>query len=69
MSGVDIRTVQELMGHADINMAMRYAHMSPDHKSGAMEAMERRFSGKSPTNFHNTPSEGDLGEAAKVMSI
>ena len=27
MSGVDIRTVQELMGHADINMTMWYAHM------------------------------------------
>ena len=69
MSGVDIRTVRELMGHADVNMAMRYTHMSPNHKSCAMETMERRFSGKSPANFHNTPSEGDLGEAAKVMSI
>jgi len=66
MSGVDIRTMQELMGHAGINMAMRYAHMSPGHKSGAME---RRFSGKSPENFDNTPSEGDLGAAAKVIAI
>ena len=52
---MDIRTTQELMGHADINMTMRYAHLSPDHKRGAMEAMESQFSGKSAANFHNTP--------------
>ncbi len=69
MSGVDIRTVQELMGHADINMTMRYAHLSPDHKRGAMEAMERQFSGKSPANFHNTPSEGVLGNVEKTVFI
>ena len=69
MAGVDIRTVQELMGHADITMTMRYAHLSPDHKRGAMEAMESRFPGKSPANFHNTPSERDLGEIEKVISI
>jgi integrase len=28
MSGVDIRTVQELLGHKDIKMTMRYSHLS-----------------------------------------
>lgn len=31
MAGVDIRTVQELMGHKDIKMTMRYAHLSKPH--------------------------------------
>ena len=31
MAGVDIRTVQELMGHSRITMTMRYAHLSPAH--------------------------------------
>ncbi len=31
MAGVDIRTVQELMGHSTITMTMRYAHLSPAH--------------------------------------
>jgi site-specific recombinase XerD len=31
MAGVDIRTVQELMGHSTITMTMRYAHLSPTH--------------------------------------
>lgn len=32
MAGVDIRTVQELMGHKSITMTMRYAHLSPKHR-------------------------------------
>lgn len=31
MAGVDIRTVQELMGHKDIKMTMRYSHLSSTH--------------------------------------
>jgi len=37
MSGVDLKTVQELMGHKTINMTLRYAHLSPDHKRKAVE--------------------------------
>jgi site-specific recombinase XerD len=33
MGGVDIRTVQELLGHKDISMTMRYSHLAPDHMS------------------------------------
>lgn len=56
MAGVDLRTVQELMGHKDIKQTMRYAHLSPQHKRTAMETLESRTRGKSPINFHNTPS-------------
>lgn len=31
MASVDIRTVQELMGHRDIKMTMRYSHLSNAH--------------------------------------
>lgn len=31
MAGVDIRTVQELMGHKDIKMTLRYSHLSSFH--------------------------------------
>ena len=31
MAGVDIETVQELMGHSTITMTMRCAHLSPAH--------------------------------------
>jgi len=36
MAGVDIRTVQELMGHSTITMTMRYAHLSPAHLRAAV---------------------------------
>jgi len=38
MAGVDIRTVQELMGHKDIKMTMRYSHLSQSH---LLEAVNR----------------------------
>ena len=41
MRGVDLRTVQELMGHEDLMMTQRYAHLSPDHKRRAIAALDR----------------------------
>jgi site-specific recombinase XerD len=29
MAGIDLKTVQELMGHKTIAMTARYAHLSP----------------------------------------
>jgi integrase len=37
MAGVDIRTVQELLGHETITITMRYAHLSPQHAVQAVE--------------------------------
>lgn len=39
MAGVDIRTVQELLGHKSIVQTMRYAHLSSDHRKEAVAKM------------------------------
>jgi integrase len=39
MAGVDLRTVADLMGHKNIQMTMRYAHLAPAHKLAAVERL------------------------------
>jgi len=39
MAGVDIRTVQELLGHKSIAMTVRYSHLRPKHTLAAVERL------------------------------
>jgi integrase len=39
MAGVDIVTVQELMGHKSIIMTRRYSHPTPEHKKQAVNKL------------------------------
>lgn len=41
MAGVDLKTVQELLGHADLTMTLRYAHLAPSHRAAAVEKIVR----------------------------
>jgi len=43
MAGVDLKTVQELLGHKTFAMTLRYSHLSPDHKRQAMDLLGRRM--------------------------
>ena len=39
MAGVDLGTIQELMGHKSIQMTVRYAHLAPTYQLAAVERL------------------------------
>ena len=41
MAGVDLRTVQELLGHKTLAMTLRYAHLLPAHQLDAVQRLNR----------------------------
>jgi len=43
MSGFDINTVRELLGHKDIRMTLRYSHLSQNYKRRALDVLGSRI--------------------------
>lgn len=50
MAGIDLTTVKELLGHKDIKMTLRYAHLAPSHKVKAVDILDKTLKG----NFHDS---------------
>ena len=65
MAGVDLRTIQALMGHKSINMTLRYAHLAPEHLKKAVEVLDTL---KSHDNFHDTPLLREAKKQAKLLN-
>ena len=56
MAGVDLRTVQDLMGHKTIAMTVRYAHLSAAHELDAVERLNREPTGTTTGTEETTES-------------
>ena len=47
MRGVPLRVIQELMGHASMEMTLRYAHLAPDVKN-TVQVLDAPAPGSNP---------------------
>ena len=46
--GVELNDVRELLGHKKIDMTLRYAHLSPKHKTRVVNILDRVMSQNPP---------------------
>lgn len=54
MNGVDLTTVQWLLGHKTAAMTLRYAHLAPSHLVNAMNTLDRVLNNRSSAQkLHN----------------
>jgi len=66
MKSVDIRTVQELLGHADIRMTLRYSHLSPAHLLDAVEKLAGEGTGTTTGTDRTDAIEENEGASRKL---
>jgi hypothetical protein len=55
---VDLVSVKEFRGHADMKMTLRYAHLAPDYKRDAIRRMDTSMDTrhtKGVTDYAATP--------------
>jgi len=72
MDGVNMRTVQVLMGHSSIKMTERYAHLAPDHMTSAVNRLSRRTVAAEPTtdtSFPPAPTSTDTESDTGIYDV
>jgi hypothetical protein len=66
MAGVDLTTAKELLGHKDIRMTLRYAHLAPSHKVKAVEMLEVALNQVQPKTNYTKTIQSNEKEATAV---
>ena len=62
-----LKAVQELLGHADLKMTMRYAHLSQEHLRDSVNLLNDLPSGKEMVNIASKGKKADNPEVANLL--
>lgn len=65
MSGVDLTTVKELLGHKTLVMTLRYSHLSQGHKKRAVEVVGTILGG----HFLDRAEKVAVGQDAPITQV
>jgi integrase len=66
MRGIPIKTIQELMGHKDISMTMRYAHLTENTKIEAVNVLNG-LTDKKNRDCHKTVTRNQIDDFSKIQ--
>jgi len=64
MSGVDLNTVRELLGHKDITMTLRYSHLAPRHKQHAVDILSKKMD-----SFWTLEPKMEVEEKTEILQV